>query len=259
MLGIRCIGQRLDLLCLVLHAFELAVSRLIIQCLCPCVSSSFVGQLIFLLIQMAATRFCIVFCFYRHSSKTMRQAPGCFQLPLFQEILIVLRESWIGAMLLYSVLHPLSSFLTPRFEGLHKKPSTVKYPILFIHGYACNAGYWYPVLRYLSNADVTQLYAINLQPLYLDIPAYAEQVAKKVEMILKETGSEKVILVGHSMGGLVARAFMKWHDGDKVAKLITLQTPHQGTDICTNPLARTFSGDSVSDMLPGHFLSFPFH
>lgn len=40
----------------------------------------------------------------------------------------------------------------------------------------------------------------------------------------------KVVLVGHSMGGLVARAFVTLHDGHKfVSKVVALGTPNNGT------------------------------
>ena len=193
----------------------------------------------------------------------MRHAPRSFRLPLIQEAMVVIQESLLGAWLLYSILQPFARILIRSFEVCRRCPtSSVKYPVLFIHGIACNAGYWYPVLRYLYSADVDRLYTISLEPLYLDIPSFAHQVALKVDEILAETKSPKVILVGHSMGGLVARAYTKWHGGKKyVAKLITLQTPHQGTVVAKSPLARLLKMSSARDMLPGNvsvvFLSAP--
>ncbi|MDQ4077773.1 MAG: alpha/beta fold hydrolase, partial [Chloroflexota bacterium] len=51
-----------------------------------------------------------------------------------------------------------------------------------------------------------------------------------IERALRGSGSDKVILVGHSMGGLVARAYVQssQYRGD-VERLITLGTPHRGT------------------------------
>jgi len=54
------------------------------------------------------------------------------------------------------------------------------------------------------------------------------------------------------MGGLVARAFIKWKgDASCVAKLVTLGSPHHGTKLCKSTLARVFYGDCVDDMIPG--------
>lgn len=45
--------------------------------------------------------------------------------------------------------------------------------------------------------------------------------------------NERVILVGHSMGGLAARAFLQFQDtdGSEVAALVTIGTPHHGAEI----------------------------
>ncbi len=55
-----------------------------------------------------------------------------------------------------------------------------------------------------------------------------------VEAVLNATGADKVILVGHSMGGLAAREYIQnqafWIAGEHhVAKLVTIGTPHEGS------------------------------
>lgn len=71
-------------------------------------------------------------------------------------------------------------------------------------------------------------------------------LGKAIAKILEITGKEKVILVGHSMGGIAAREYLQrspdggethpWWvepnkpDGHRVAKLLTLGTPHLGSN-----------------------------
>ena len=62
-------------------------------------------------------------------------------------------------------------------------------------------------------------------------------VKKTVERILQLTGKSKVIIVGHSMGGLAARQYIQnaenWQQPTNyhhVAKLVTLGTPHGGSN-----------------------------
>ena len=61
-------------------------------------------------------------------------------------------------------------------------------------------------------------------------------VRKAVERVLSLTGKDKVILVGHSMGGLASREYIQnsynWQtDGQHhVAKFLTLGTPHGGSN-----------------------------
>ncbi|MBC6995907.1 alpha/beta fold hydrolase [Neolewinella lacunae] len=58
-----------------------------------------------------------------------------------------------------------------------------------------------------------------------------------VEKVLTFSGADKVILVGHSMGGLASREYLQnpenWQpDGDHhVAKLLTIGTPHGGSNL----------------------------
>jgi hypothetical protein len=68
-----------------------------------------------------------------------------------------------------------------------------------------------------------------------------------VQTIKKETGSDRVNIVGHSKGGLDARVYLA--NGTKdVANLIMIGTPNAGT-----PAAGTTSqcSPAISDLLPG--------
>jgi pimeloyl-ACP methyl ester carboxylesterase len=47
-----------------------------------------------------------------------------------------------------------------------------------------------------------------------------------------------VILIGHSMGGLVLRAYLRRYGRDKVARIVTLGSPHQGTRLAHLGLGR---------------------
>ncbi len=75
-------------------------------------------------------------------------------------------------------------------------------------------------------------------------------------------GKDKVILVGHSMGGLAGREYLqrldgngtpRWWvdplqaDGHHVAKLITVATPHRGSNLFGNPFRQ---GDETRDGTP---------
>ncbi len=59
---------------------------------------------------------------------------------------------------------------------------------------------------------------------------------KAIAAVLRATKKDKVILVGHSMGGLAAREYIQnsaWHQPDgksHVAKLVTIGTPHLGSN-----------------------------
>jgi len=63
----------------------------------------------------------------------------------------------------------------------------------------------------------------------LGIDFYAQRLATVVETVLHNTGASKVDIVAHSMGGLVSRQYVRFHDGAaKVRRLITVATPNRG-------------------------------
>ncbi|CAN0065893.1 unnamed protein product [Ectocarpus fasciculatus] len=93
-----------------------------------------------------------------------------------------------------------------------------------------------------------------------DGPAYSwylQKVKETVRTSLEETGADKVLLVGHSAGGWLARATLAegmWEEGvaseDVVAGLVTLGSPHFAGPMDMTRGALTFT----SDEYPGAFL-----
>ncbi len=106
-------------------------------------------------------------------------------------------------------------------------------PVLFIHGYGCNSGYWKSMSKILSQAGISH-HAVNLEPVFGDIDAYGPTIDHAVEVLCKDTGSEKIIIVAHSMGGLTVRAYLRTHGSGRIAKAITLGTPHHGTGLANS-------------------------
>lgn len=101
-------------------------------------------------------------------------------------------------------------------------------PVLLIHGYGCNSGYWAPLAARLDAARISHA-TLDLEPLTGDIDDYAAGIEAGVQALLRASGAAQVVIVGHSMGGLAARAWMRRHGSARVARLVTLGTPHHGT------------------------------
>jgi len=80
-------------------------------------------------------------------------------------------------------------------------------------------------------------------------------VKKAVERVLQLTGKDKVILVGHSMGGLASREYIQnaynWQSDNRhhVAKLLTVGTPHGGSNASDNALAALIGTDVSSEAI----------
>jgi pimeloyl-ACP methyl ester carboxylesterase len=118
-------------------------------------------------------------------------------------------------------------------------PSSSQYlPVLFIHGYQvgvpCGMGNYTTwgvmpkELREEEGLDVWEFDYDTNQAIY-DIGGI--ELDQAVKDVLADTGAKAVTLVAHSMGGLVARAYLQYGSLGSlpIARLITLGTPHLGT------------------------------
>jgi triacylglycerol lipase len=118
-------------------------------------------------------------------------------------------------------------------------------PVVLVHGYGCSRAAWWWLRRRLEAAGWS-VATISLEPVYTRIDDYVEPLARRIDAVLAESGAERVLLVGHSMGGLVARAYLQRFDPARVARLVTLGTPHQGSR-----LALLGFGANARQMRPG--------
>ncbi|MFO0233996.1 MAG: esterase/lipase family protein, partial [Burkholderiales bacterium] len=94
--------------------------------------------------------------------------------------------------------------------------------------YFCNRALWRPMAARLIGAGHA-VEALDLEPPFASIDDYAPRIADAVEALRVSTGAARVALVGHSMGGLAARAYLRAFGDDAVACVVTLGTPHHGT------------------------------
>lgn len=124
-------------------------------------------------------------------------------------------------------------------------PTGERPPLLLIHGYGCSRGAWWWLRRRLEQSGWT-VATINLEPIYASIEDYLAPVSRRIDEVLAATGARQLVLVGHSMGGLVARAYMRKYGVAKVTRLVTLGTPHSGSE-----LAKFGIGENARQMTPG--------
>jgi PGAP1-like protein len=140
-------------------------------------------------------------------------------------VAMVLRE-W-GAMLMNNFYR----FPWPA-RALRRDPEPSRdgrIPIVMVHGYFSNRGYFGPLVRALEERGVRPIFSPNFVAAFATIEDFVEQLRGEIDRIAAATGEPRVILVCHSMGGLAARAYMCAHGAARVKKLITIASPHKGT------------------------------
>jgi pimeloyl-ACP methyl ester carboxylesterase len=110
-------------------------------------------------------------------------------------------------------------------------------PVLLIHGYGCNSGYW-SHLRPLLNAARISHASLDLEPMLGAIDDYVPLVERAVAALCSKSNAPQVVIVAHSMGGLVARAYLREHGASCIAHIFTLGTPHHGTSLANLGIGR---------------------
>lgn len=124
-------------------------------------------------------------------------------------------------------------------------------PVLLIHGYLATRG----SLALLERRLTAKGHAVLSYRLGLvhtaDISESAALIARKIEAIATQTGTKRVDIVGHSMGGLVALYYLKRLGGRRrVRRLIMLGTPVAGTWSALLGVAAAPLGRASLQLLP---------
>ncbi|MGW7525399.1 esterase/lipase family protein [Streptomyces sp. NPDC054783] len=155
-----------------------------------------------------------------------------------------------GHLLLYptGLTQERRSPAPPADDGTAPLPVRSGPPVLLLHGFIDNRSVFVLLRRNLAQHGRQRVVSLNYSPLTCDIRAAAELLGRHVEEICERTGSDRVDIVGHSLGGLIARYYVQCLGGDlRVRTLVTLGTPHSGTSAA--PLANAHP--IVRQMRPG--------
>jgi len=140
-----------------------------------------------------------------------------------QVLVVYLREVSVSLRLFLWRQPWRSGFAEPPLDRDPRRPA-----LLLVPGFMCNRAVWKPLLDSgkLAGFNVA---TVDLEPVFGDIGHYAEVVHRAVEQLRAASGAARIVLVGHSMGGLAARVYLRKHGDAHVARVVTLASPHHGT------------------------------
>jgi len=162
--------------------------------------------------------------------------------------------AWVGA---HALLYPLGTRteqlrLDARYRPGGQPPAAralfaadplaARIPVVLVHGLVDNRSVFAVMRRSLRRRGFAQVCSWNYSPLQRDVQSAAEALGRHIERVCRETGHDRVHVVGHSLGGLVARYLVQRLGGDeRVESLVTLGTPHAGSrwaHVLPTPLVR---------------------
>lgn len=106
-------------------------------------------------------------------------------------------------------------------------------PVLLVHGINDNRSAFVRLAPALRRRGYGVVHAVNysvLTPVHGDVRASARDLSAHVERLRVRTGADVVHIIGHSLGGLVARYYVQCLGGDAVVgSLVTMGTAHHGS------------------------------
>src|SRR5271165_2881105 len=123
-------------------------------------------------------------------------------------------------------------------------------PVLLLHGFLCNANIWRRLQMRLRTAGFGPIEALDVEPLLADIDFQAGRVAPSLLALQRRCHGERVVIVAHSMGGLIARALLRDLGAGAIRRIVTIASPHHGTALARGlPWPNTQQMSAVSPWL----------
>jgi triacylglycerol lipase len=128
-------------------------------------------------------------------------------------------------------------------------------PIILVHGYIGGWGLtpWYTLKDRLVSWGCPRSKIFEMRysdPIFASNVDNAYELRDYVNYVLAVTGASKVDIIGHSMGGLSSRYYIKFLGGKyKVDDYVSLGTPQKGTIVAILPVTWVTAGGV--EMIPG--------
>jgi len=167
---------------------------------------------------------------------------------------IALEWAWLTAhVALYPVglagetIRPPDRYRTDALDPLQRSlvcadPATAGTPVLLIHGIMDNRSVFTVFRRALRRRGFGTVHSVNYSLFTGDLRSAARELGEHVEKLREATGADRIHVVGHSLGGVIARYYVQRLGGAEfVDTLVTLGSPHTGTTtayLLPTPLAR---------------------
>jgi pimeloyl-ACP methyl ester carboxylesterase len=120
----------------------------------------------------------------------------------------------------------------PPFDATVPHPT----PVVFVHGFLGSRTNFRGIEHSLAMRGVANVAFFEYTP-RLDWPRLATRLGRALDAIRANAGVRRVDVIGHSLGGLVARYLVDARPDAPVRRLVTLGAPYFGTPLPEKELA----------------------
>lgn len=171
-----------------------------------------------------------------------------FYRPL--ERLVTGTDAFQGIALRYSITHDVETSIEIPEEITQR-------PILLIHGFAASRAFWgNPMNAYSPYSIASSHYDGNVMIASYPSTASIDDIAERLNDIIRENVDERIDVLGYSLGGLVARRMVR-EDPELFESVGLVATPHKGFEIAPiTPIARFLAPRYMSSALEDYELEY---
>ena len=140
-----------------------------------------------------------------------------------------LRAWWLESRTAHDLFAWQQAFCADKHPDTLDQAAAGQRAVILVHGFFCNRGVWNRCLPLLRREGVA-FTALTLEPPFVGLDHHAAALDDAVDRAWRASGVAP-LLVCHSMGGLVARAWWRAHAVTAAARVhhvVTIGTPHRG-------------------------------
>lgn len=201
----------------------------------------FIMVLILVAFMLAAFRY-VAFFLSNHLAgelREIREGTGPMGIPILRGVTTAMLAD---ALALFNSLFLLLPEDKPVGPGI---------PVVMVHGLYHNRTAWRIMKSRLKRAGFANLHTYQYNSFTRDFEPAVLGLLRKLDSLSIDRPDGKVVLVGHSLGGLVCRCVAgNPQYRDRIAALVTLGSPHKGSD-----LARLGGNRMARDLIPGRHIA----
>jgi pimeloyl-ACP methyl ester carboxylesterase len=139
----------------------------------------------------------------------------------------------LAAMLASVAALPLAGIVARDSPGADTVHPT---PVIFVHGLFGYPSNFWALRRFLAARGVRRFASVSYGP-RIDFQTLAPMLRARIESVCARAGVEEVDVVGHSLGGLIARHLLEHERGARIRRLVTLGSPWYGRHFPSRELA----------------------